>query len=232
MADLKKPNKPAIYTILTAVLIAAMVFQTPNFAAAQTQTETVFETNDAFSIPQYNGVISFAGGGTYEQATLQNDSWTFVNLYLNSMLTPEKLNLTASAQNSNIAITLYRTYNTTFGGVNLRYIVEGAGTQTFNFGEVPKLGEWSVVINGVYIGVNDGWTISPNSTVTLTAAKGNVSIAYYTLPDSFGNPRPSSQSFFEQHSVIITTAAILSATIVVAVAIWGINRKKQETKTP
>ena len=183
-----------------------------------------------FNIFQSNGTISFSVSGTYEQASLENGSWTFVNLHLSNSQQIQRLNLTFSAENSNVTITTYRTYNVTYSGVMLRYLVSGHGKQTFFFGSIPKVGEWSVNLNRVYVGPNEGWTVLPNSTIIITGAITNASISFYTVPDAFGNPNGSNMPFYQRHSIAIATFVALAITVAVSVAIWRKNRNKDKLK--
>lgn len=73
-----KPVLSGIAAILMIVLVFPYIY--PN---AQAQTVTTFTPADKFSIPAYNGVISFAVNGSYSEATLDNDTWTFNSLTLN-----------------------------------------------------------------------------------------------------------------------------------------------------
>lgn len=208
----------------TAMLVVLAVLS-PWLQTSEAQTETTFGPNAEFAIPERNGVICFAVNGTYEQAALQDGSWRFVNLSLNGTYGYQKLNLTASAENSKVTILWYRAFNVTFSGISLRYNVTGQGKQTFTFGELPEVGEWSIALNRDFMGVNDGWTVEGH-TVTVTEATENVSITYYSLPDLFGNASDSNLPFYQRHSVAIATAIALTVTLAVAAAIWRVNRKR------
>lgn len=210
-----------------ALLIIVLVFcWTCSFAKAE--ADKAFEPTDEFSIPARNGRIDFNCSGTYEQATFENDTWTFVNLHLSNSLTADKLNLTASAEDSHVTITAYQPFNTTFYGVRLRYMVVGQGKQTFNFGIDTRGGEFGVVFNGVYMAENEGYSIAPDATLTITGATGNVSISYYDFLDSLGGgPGAANLPVYQQHSVGIATAAAVAVTLVLTVAIWTRNRKKE-----
>jgi hypothetical protein len=194
---------------------------------AQAQTDTTLKPTDKFGIPEYNSSISFATSGNYERASLENGTWNFVNLRLNNSQLLEKLTLRVSAQDSNVTIRSYQTSNTTSGWrVRLRYIVTGRGSQTFNFGLDPIGGEWDVIFNGVYKGENDGWRVSPDGTLVITAATANVTIAYYGSPDSLGdNGNSSNQPVYQQHSVAIITAVAVAITVILTIAI---RRKNNE----
>jgi hypothetical protein len=196
-------------------------------AIVQAQTNTTFKPTDKFSIPAQNGTISFATGGTYTAVSLENDTWNFENLRLNNTGPTE--NLRASAQNCDITITSYQVFVTaTVGAVLLSYTVAGHGAQTFNLGFNSTANDWSVIFNNNdFRAQNNGWHISPDSTLTITGATSNVTIFYYNFPDAVGG-NTSNQPFYKQHSVAITTA------IVVAVALAStviIRRKNQSVNT-
>lgn len=190
-------------------------------AIAQAQTGTTSKQADKFSIPTQNGSISFATGGTYTQASLENDTWDFENLRLNNTGPTE--NLSVSVQNCDITITSYQVFSTaTVGALLLSYIVVGHGSQTFNLGFNSTVGGWSVIFNNNdFRAQNDGWHVSPDSTLTITGATSNVTIFYYNFPDALG-ANTSNQPFYKQHSVAITTAIVVT----VAVVLTAIIRRK------
>lgn len=183
-----------------------------------------------FEIPAQNSTITFAVNGTYQEAHIESDIWTFVNLQFDGSQQQEKLNFTASAKNCDLTISSYRftKSNTTLGSLRLRYTVVGHGIQSFNFGALPADGLWSVVINGVFVGQEDGWTVSDETSVIVTGAmsNSNVSIIYYTYPDSFVSI--ANQSFLERNSVLIATAITLTLTVVVGVMVKKIGAKEPE----
>src|SRR3990170_2512365 len=183
-------------------------------------SQTAFAPTDRFDIPVNNSSISFAFAGTYEQASLENGVWSFVNLRFNNSQSAEKLSLKVSAKNSEVRITLCQIYNSTFGGAGvrgarLRYTVVGQGIQVFDLGLDPKGGDWGVVFNGIYMGENDGWSLSPDGTLTVTGATGNVTLSYYGFPGSFGGGGEGfNEPILKQHSVvIITTVAVATAVL-------------------
>ena len=220
--------------LVSAAIIIVIVLVSPCLCVfAQAQPNKAFESNDAFAIPDLKGVVRFSTNGTYGQASLENGSWRFVNLSLNSSFGLQRLNLTVSTENSDVTILSYRTFNISLNGVSLRYNVSGQGKQAFNFGDIPKVGEWSVAFNGVFMGLNDGWTVNSDQTITVMAKTVNVSIAYYTLPDVFGDAAVSNAPLYQRHSVAIGTAVAVVVTVAVAMAIWRINRiRKKESTEP
>lgn len=209
-------NRKTILTSTATILIITLAFPYVCFVA-QVRGDTTFEPTDKFDIPSNNSTVSFSIGGTYKLASLENVTWSFVGLRFNNSQQPK--NLEVSAQDSNVTITSYQTFNFTFQGAFLVYIVEGQGKQTFNIGVIPKGGELSVSFNNVFMGENDGWSISWDGTVTITGATShsNVTIVYYTLPDPFGDS--SNLPIYQQHSVAIVTAVATAVAVVLAVTI-------------
>ncbi len=198
----------------------------PWILIAQAQTDTAFTSTSKFDIPTHNSTISFAVNGTFAKTSLENGTWTFTGLRLSNLPRQEKQNLTVSAQDSNVTITLFQKFNTTTGGARLRYVVSGQGKQIFNLGVLPKEGEWSVTFNGVFMAKNDVWGISPDGTVTVAGATSltNVTITCYGVPPSLRDS--SNQPFYQQRSVVIVTAIAVAITVILAVAI-RIKRKER-----
>jgi len=216
-------NKAVLTGIIAALSVTLVLLQTcPNTLA---QTDTSFTPADKFSIPSYNGSISFAVNGTYANATLKNDIWTFTNLRLNNSQMIE--NLLVSAQNANVTIFWAQVSNTTFRGAFLSYMVEGQGTQTFNFDLNIEGGEWSVLFNEAFIAEGEGWTLSPDHTLTITGATGNVTLLYISLEGRRGNS--ADLPFYEQHSVAIATAAAVAAIVVLTAGVRAKRRKDLAT---
>ena len=203
-----------------AIIVIVLIFPwtCPNTRA---QTDITFNSADKFSIPSYNGTISFAVNGTYSKATLENDTWTFTNLRLNRSQPLE--NFKISTQNSNVTVFSYLAFNTTLQSARLRYAVEGEGKQIFNFGLGSQGGEWSgvdwsvITGNNVFMAEGEGWTISNDGTLVVTGVTGNVSIVHWGF---FENSLPSSNlPFYLQHSVAIATVVVVAIIVSVAVAI-------------
>ncbi len=212
-------NNSLVLTGIVAALVAILILQPRCLAVAQ--TDTSFTPEDQFSIPAYNGNISFALNGSYSNATLESDIWTFTNLQLNNSEPIE--NLAVSAQNSNVTIFWAQIFNTTLRAAFLSYTVEGQATQTFNFDLNIDGGEWSVLFNEIFIAEGEGWTLSPDQTLTVTGATGNVTLMYIFLEERRGNS--ANLPFYEQHSVAIATAA---AVVVVVTLTAGISIKRKK----
>jgi hypothetical protein len=213
-------------TIIIILLFSPWIY--PN---VQAQSNLSVTPGEKFSIPLYNGTVSFAFNGTYSKATLENDSWTFTNLNLLGSQTLQ--NFTVSAQNSNITIDFYSALNFTRRSSLLLYTVEGQGKQVFNFGQ-RTLGEtfssvdWSVIVGNNFVFLPEGqeWTISPDGTILVDGvSSGNVSIIHWAFfeDSTVGSNLP----FYQQHSVALAIIVSLSVVVAASVVI-----KVRETKSP
>ena len=205
-------------------------------AITQAQTQTAFTTADKFSIPQYNGTISFAQNGSYSTASLENGFWTFKNLKLDSK-NPSFLGLNAtqgsdelriSAQNSNVTIWTCISVNYTLPVNLLSYFAEGMGNQTVNLGlnaTQSSSDEWSVIVSdSVFLPLGQGWRHLPDDSVLVWGRTGNVTVAHFGFNSDY-----RSLSFFLQHYVGIFTALMLAAITIVAVVIRVRARKSTKT---
>jgi hypothetical protein len=218
---LKAGNRDITIRGISAVLLIFLVL--PHAClSAQAQSDVTFTPKETFAIPASNGTISYAFNGTYSNASLVNDLWTFINLHLDNSQPLEKLEV--SAQNSNITIIAYSTFDTRFRGALLSYKVEGQGKQTFNMGVPLTEGEWSVLLEDEFKGQGDGWNVSPDATLTITGAKSNVTIWYFGFPESFNVDEDANKPFYVEHSVAIAIAAALALTVTFA---FAVKRKNQ-----
>ena len=216
--------------VIAVVIIA--LFLSCSWFIAHGVSLTAFTPTDVFDIPASNSSIRFAFPGTYEQASLENGVWNFVNLHSNFSRGPGKVNFKVSATDSVVNITFYSTYNSSFAGERangaiLRYSIIGKGTQVFDTGLGADSGDWSAIVNGEWIGENNLLSVSPNGTLTVTGATGTVILMYYGFPGSFGNSENGfNQPFLDQHFVIITTAIVVAIIFLLAVTIRP--RKKEQ----
>jgi hypothetical protein len=217
-------------SMLMAMILSFALVSAYFCSATWAQNNMSFSQSSPFPITENSSNIIFALNGTYQQAVLNKSAWNFVNIKTNNSI--RLLNLTVSAQNSTVKVTSYRAFNTTFGGTSLRYAVVGHGKQIFNFWLTRGGGEWSVTINGVFTGENDGWKVSSDQTVTVTGAQSNsnVTITYYYIPDSFGNGSGSTLPFYQQHSAIIVTAISVLVGLSLATTITVIAKRKQQAQ--
>jgi hypothetical protein len=198
-------------------------------SGVQAQTRTSFSSSDGFVIPELNGSIRFALNGSYSSATLVNDTWVFKNLALN---TSQLLgNLNVSVQDSNITIfSFYASDAISATRQSVRYYAEGAGRQVFNLGVngTTHPSEWWVTINApstVFLAEGKEWQLMPDNTVIVTGQTGNVSVSHFIFNIS---PDYSNVPFFERHSVVIATGALVAATVVIAAVIAVKVRKKTD----
>lgn len=209
------------------ILVTLTIFSCtcPNL---QAQTEVNFSPADKFSIPTYNGTISFAVNGSYSTASLENDTWAFMNLRLNGSLPLE--NLEFSAINCNVTIFSYEAFNTTPLNILLfNYVVEGKGEQILNLGLSSKGAEsnainWNVVF-GTHVVTTEGngWNLLPDGTLIVTGASGNENVTILHYDYSFENN--SKLPFYQQHSAAITVTIAVAVTVVIAVVIKVRTRK-------
>jgi len=206
----------------------------PLCATAQGQAQTDFTAADKFSIPQYNGTISFALNGSYSAATLENGFWTFKNLkldfqdlsFLGLNATQGLSELRISAQNSNVTVWARISVNYSYPVDLLSYYAEGAGNQTVNLGlntSRSSSDEWSVIISdSVFLPMGEDWQLLPDDSVLVSGMTGNVTVAHFRF-----NLEYRSLSFFLQHYVGIFTALLLAVVIFVAVVIRIRTRKSK-----
>jgi hypothetical protein len=196
------------------------------------QTDINFTSNEKFDVPASNGTITFAANGSYAWADLENGAWRYVNLRINGSQPLE--NFQVSAQDSNVTIVSYRAGNTTLSSARLRVVVEGRGKLTFNMGIDVEQGDWgghpdwSVIVNGVWMGERDVWSIAPDGTLTINGVDGNVSIAHYGFLEAMGSENSSNQPFHQKHSVAIIITVVVAIIVIIAIAIGVRNKKRLE----
>jgi len=213
-------SKPALIGLAAAIILLILPILYPE---AKTQDGTTFTRQDKFSIPELNGSISFALNGSYSSATLKNGTWNFKDLSLNS--SQPLGNLKISVENSNMTVWSFRSFLFSGRSAQLRYNVQGIGNQTINLGlnstQPTHPIEWSVTVpsvtvpNTVYLAEGDHWNLLPDNSVVVSGLTGNVSVTHY----GFNIPTTSNLPFYEQHSVIITTLALLAVIVGVSLVI-------------
>jgi len=220
---------------ITVILAILTIFSCicPNL---QAQTDALLSLADRFSIPEYNGTISFAVNGAYSNATLENDTWTFMNMQLSG--SPPIEHLKFSAQNCNVTIFSYQEENTTtFNILLLSYIVEGQGKQVLNLGLGSQAGgltaghDWNVLFGSrALTNEGDGWNLLPDGTLIVIGASENenITILHYVFSDSLETN--SNLPYYQQHSVAIIIAAAFAAMVIVAVVI-KVNSRKHSSKS-
>jgi hypothetical protein len=205
--------------ITCTVILAVVIFLLLHNAKAQ--NEIIFTQNTTFDISTQESKISFGVNGTYTSATLTNGTWIFTNLKLNGSQALSTFSV--SARNSNITINSIILRNATSRLARLRYVAEGIGEQTFQMGITAGSGrgglhpEWSVIANDVWLGEGDGWAITPDGTVTIRGVAGNISILYYNFIGL--SETDKDLSFYEQHSVSITTIAFACSIVILGTVV-------------
>jgi hypothetical protein len=188
------------------------------YAPELCQAAASFTSEDVFEIPSSNGDIRFGFNGTYSAAALNGAAWQFTDLALNGTVPLGSLKI--AAENSNVTIQSLRTGNLFLRSAVLLYYAEGKGTQTINLclnstqSTIPS--EWSVITTGgVFLAEGNGWQLLPDDSVVVSGIEGAIRVVHY----NFQTPDTSNQTFFEQHSVGLASAAAVAATVAVALAI-------------
>jgi hypothetical protein len=216
----------AFKSAAAVVVLGLILFQVSPSVFAQ--TSIAFTSADRFLIPSRNGIIGFATNGTYANARLENDTWYFTDLQLNSSQPLRMFNI--SVENSNVTIFAHLSFDYLRKLSVLAYFVEGQGKQAVNIGIEPRESEgglnaeWSVLFNDVFMGEGDGWSIARDGTITVTGAVGNVTIIFYSIED--GNN--ADLTFFEQHSIVLLTGVAVAVTITAVVLVKVKNKKQSE----
>ena len=223
MKSLRKPISSLIITI--GVIFLIILFFNSLIFIVIAESEIPFTTNDKFLIPLKNCEFNFAINGTYEMAYLENDFWIFKNLDFSNSRTSEKLNLKISATECNLTIYPFRIAYYQYGEailkwVIMRYTVSDEGTQIINIGFDPNNGQLDVIIDGEFIGRNQGWTRSIDGTLTITNAADSVTIWYIEYPELDEN-----KTLLDQHSVLIGSTFFISSIILLSVFI---TKRKSE----
>jgi len=143
-------------------------------------------------------------------------------------------NLKFSAQNSNVTIQAYLNINNSFPVTILSYTLEGKGKQIVNFdlnaSGPSNAAEWSVIIpqNNV-LAEGQGWTLLPNNSLIITSSANNVTVVHFDL----NLPTQSNLPFYIQHSVALTTVAVIAivATLALIVRVRTIKRNEESRET-
>ena len=187
------------------------------------QDATTFTTSDQFIIPERNGSVRFALEGSFSSAILENDTWTFNDLRLNGSLPLG--NLKVSVEDSNLTVWSFRSSQFFSRNAFIRCNVQGTGTQTINLclnsSQSTHLSEWTVTIpgltvpNSVFLAEGDHWNLLPDDTVVISGLTGNVTVTHY----GFNISTESNLPFYQQHSIIITTAILFAVIVAAALVI-------------
>jgi hypothetical protein len=223
---LGKPVSALIITI--GVLFLAFQFFNSFISVVRAENEISFITTDKFLIPTKNSEFNFAFNGTYEMAYLENDFWIFKNLDSSNLRSSEKLNLKISPLDCKLTIFPFRIAYYQYGEsilkwVILRYTIYGKGTQIINLGFDANNGQLDVIIDGEFVGRNQGWTRSNDGTLTITNAADTVTIWYIGYPEPDEN-----RTLLDQHSVLFGSIFFISSIILISVFI---TKRKSEVNT-
>lgn len=218
------PITPQRHSLIPALLCLALIaasFTTGIFTSAQTLT--AFNSSTPFSIPAYNATVYFALDGTYNEASLENDTWVFKGLCFSDTVTLKEFNVSAHDCNVTLYFSgLFRGYLKAQDSGLLQYNVTGTGLQRFNFGLSP-----SFAINQKYRDLmvrfssefftnssevarqGEGWQLAADGTVTVTGASTGASIRYV----DYSNINNTSLPFYLQHWVTITAVTLMLAIV-------------------
>ena len=164
-----------------------------------------FSSTDYFPTPN-NGSINFAVAGSFDKASLDKDTWNFVNLTLSNYATNSGVfapnvtgrnvlpyilqcgypaDLGVSVLNSNVKITGISPLTWESYTPGLNYSVKGVGSQFFTFPFKLSAFNWTVNIDGVSRSNNDGWFLTSDYQLKVTNATSNVSITGIPLPNDW-----------------------------------------------
>ncbi|MGE5532725.1 MAG: hypothetical protein ACM3UN_00085 [Bacillota bacterium] len=214
-------SKPALIGLAAAILLI-LAFPSLCFYASA-EAVTTFTPKDEFRIPELNGSINFYLNGSYSSAILENSTWAFNDLSLNN--SQPLGNLKISVENSNITVWSFRTHLIFARSAQIRYNVQGIGNQTINLGinstQPTHPSEWTVTVPSatvprtVFLAEGDHWNLLPDNSVVVYGLTGNVTVTHY----GFNIPTTSNLPFYQQHSIIITTAVLLLVILAVALVI-------------
>jgi hypothetical protein len=219
--------------VISILLVLTLTLLFPNVCA---QNVTTFSPGTAFPIAENNAAIKFATNGSYTDTQLENGAWHFTNLRLYPARSPA--NLTISAQNTTVTLFTYTFTNTTilnlpYARLALRCNATGEGVFNINFernistSDLSVIVDWYVSSNGVIYGRGHRWNFLPDGTVAIQGLTGNVTISYSPTYENVQN-RVANASFYDQHSVLFVTAAMVGLTVVIAVAVKVKLRQNEE----
>jgi hypothetical protein len=216
-----------LFTMLTAAT-----------AQAQSSTTTRFSTTDVFSIPEHQGSIRFAFNGSYQEAKLENNTWTFKGLELNNTQATAAYgfpdvesikDLQISSQDCNVTVLGCVSFNYSWTAQVIMYTVEGYGTQRVNLGinatHPTSVDEWSVLVdNGAtFLAEGSGWNLLDDNSVQVNVGGGNVTVMHF----DFNDPSMANLSFMMQHYVGILTGVVLAVVMILAVVIAFRSRRRK-----
>lgn len=224
-------------TIALLALICTLTVLPPIDAQ---QPPTTISPKDVFRIPDLKGNVNFAFNGSYNEAELENNTWTFRGLRLDNSQAVQQYGFTnytdlgtlkISASNSNVTVLAFLSFNYTLQAEILALDIEGWGTQTVNLGlnttEKRPVAEWSVMTdNGAtFLAEGSGWKLQDDNSILITYGAGNITVAHFYLTD----PSMANLSFLAQHYIVILTGALVAVTFAVA-GIISFRRYRKKSK--
>jgi hypothetical protein len=237
---LKHTKTETAAAALFVVMFVLVLPPTINAQPADT-TPTPFSSKDVFGIPDLNGNIRFAFNGSYNEAKLENNTWTFNGLQLDNTDAVAQYgftdymdlgNLKISAADSNVTVLAFLSFNYSLQVDMLALYIEGWGSQTVNLGlnatEKRPAAEWSIITdNGaVFLAEGSGWKLLDDNSVLINYGPGNISVIHYYLTD----PSMANLSFLAQHYVAILTGAVVAAAFAVAGVVSFRRKRKQANR--
>jgi hypothetical protein len=223
-----------------AILVALVIVPSLNAQSTNKTAATQFTSKDVFRIPDLNGNISFAFNGSYTEAKLEDNTWTFKGLDLNNTQAVQQFGLTnytslgnlkISTTNSNVTVLAFLSFNFSLPVDMLAFNVEGWGTQTVNLGlnatEKRPVSEWSVITGdgSTFLAEGSGWKLLDDNSVLVNYGPGNLTVIHYYLND----PSMAGLSFLAQHYVVIFTGIGVIVTVVLA-AVINFRHRKRDNK--
>ena len=206
-----------------------------------------FVSADCFQILSSNGSLNFGASGSFDSASLDNDTWNFVNLTLSNYainagvfapyVTGRNVlpyivkcgypaSLGVSAVNSNVTITGINPLTWESYTPELNYTVQGIGSQIFTLPFRLSSFNWTVYIDGVSKSNNDGWFLIGDYQLKVTNATSNVAIEGVAIPNDW-SPKvysPFSPLIF---SLAVGVTIILITIVIVFLVIRGQRAKNK-----
>ena len=165
-------------------LLLILVIALPLTFCQVTHATENFAASDYFAIPELEGRINFAGGGSYNNASLSNNTWHFTGLTFagakSALPNFNGVKLSVSAQNCDMTITRLDVLNVFPPSSGwLEYTVTGVGTQTVNLHYAQNAWlSYIVYVDNAAKAQNDGWSVTEDGWLTVTSATSNVKIQY------------------------------------------------------
>jgi hypothetical protein len=230
---------------LTLILVCLTLIGTISSTCTITsaQTSTAFTTDTPFSIPAYNATVFFVQGGTYDQASLLNDTWFFKGLSFSDTVTLKSFSVSAHDCNVTLYFSgIFRGYLRAQDSGLLQYNVTGPGVQRFNFGlslnfaANQKYRDLMVRFSSEFFTnssevarMGEGWQLASDGTITVMGAVTGASIFYVDYSNMYND---TTQPFYVQHAVTLGAVAVMLAIAVVGVVLRFRLHKSKPAEAP